>query len=186
MPEKTFINPRELLLDSYRLARQILDSGFRPNFIVGIWRGGCIPGIAVQDFFSYHGIQTDHISLRTSEYKGIGEVKETIEVHGTDYLVRNANADDKLLLVDDVYERGLSLQAVMEKLARKMRLNLPKDIRIATVYYKPECNLTQRVPDYFVHQTNSWIVFPHELEGLTEEEIRKGKGEDILRIIKDS
>lgn len=183
MADKLFIEPREFLLDSYRLARMILDTGYRPDFIVGLWRGGTPPGIAVQEFFAYHNIKTDHIAIRTSRYTGINQTESRIRVHNLDYLIKNANADDRLLLVDDVYEEGLTIQAVIGSLQQQMRLNMPRDVKVGTVYYKPERNKFTCEPDFYVHTTDAWLVFPHELEGLTEEEIRTGKGADILKIL---
>jgi hypothetical protein len=52
---------------------------------------------------------------------------------------------------------------------------MPETVRIATVYYKPSRNQTSLKPDYFVHETEEWLVFPHEICGLTEAEIRAHK-----------
>ena len=52
--------------------------------------------------------------------------------------------------------------------------------KIATLYYKPANNKTDIVPDFYLHSTNEWIVFPHELEGLTLDEIRC-KDPDIVQ-----
>ena len=38
-------------------------------------------------------------------------------------------------------------------------------------------NLTDNVPDYYLHETNKWLVFPHELDGLSIEEIEINKPE---------
>ena len=54
---------------------------------------------------------------------------------------------------------------------------MPGDIRIATPWYKPSKNKTERVPNYFIHETSQWLVFPHELTGLTLEEVCRGKPE---------
>ena len=51
------------------------------------------------------------------------------------------------------------------------------EIRIATPYYKPGNNKTSRRPDYYLHETEQWLVFPHELDGLTMEEIAANKPE---------
>ena len=67
--QKRFIAEQDLLEDSYRLAVQIFDSGFRPDFIVGVWRGGSTVGIYVQECLQYLGVETDHIAIRTS-YRG--------------------------------------------------------------------------------------------------------------------
>jgi hypothetical protein len=52
---------------------------------------------------------------------------------------------------------------------------MPADIRIATVWYKPARNQTALKPDYFIHESNEWLVFPHEIDGLTPKEIRAHK-----------
>ncbi|MDH5188986.1 MAG: hypothetical protein OEW37_08530, partial [Rhodospirillaceae bacterium] len=66
MVDKQFISAEELLRDSFLLGHLILESGFRPNYIVGVWRGGTPVGIAVQELMEYHNVSTDHISIRTS------------------------------------------------------------------------------------------------------------------------
>ena len=48
--DKLFIQAGELLKDSYQLAWQVFESGYRPNYIIGVWRGGAPIGIAVQEF----------------------------------------------------------------------------------------------------------------------------------------
>ncbi len=171
--EKIFITANELLDDSYRLAAQIIESGFKPNFIVGVWRGGTPVGIAVQEFLDHCGIQTDHISIRTSSYYGVEKRNREVRVHGLDYLIDNINNSDRLLIVDDVFDTGSSIQAIIERLSEKTRLNMPCDVRVATAYYKPSKNLTNRIPEYFVHQVEDWLVFPHELNGLSQEEVKQ-------------
>ena len=47
--EKLFIKSNQLLKDSFKLALNVYESGFRPNYIVGVWRGGAPIGIAVQE-----------------------------------------------------------------------------------------------------------------------------------------
>ena len=181
MTDKKFIDAQELLEDSLKLGVKILESGFKPNFIVGVWRGGSPVGIVVQELLDYYGVKTDHIAIRTSSYDGIGERDSNVRVHGLSYLIKNINAEDALLIVDDVYDSGLSIEAVIDNLTLKARKNTPH-IRVATVYYKPENNKTNRVPDYYVHETDRWLVFPHELDGLTIEEIYQYKPglKDIL------
>jgi len=172
---KQFISAQELLEASFELGARIHESGFRPNFIVGVWRGGTPVGIAVQEALAYLGVETDHIAIRTSYYTGIEQRGKTIRVHGLDYIVDNVDHDDALLIVDDVHDSGLSIRAVIEHLERKARRNTPGDIRVATTFYKPANNKTDRVPDYWVHESDAWLVFPHELDGLTREEILEHK-----------
>jgi hypoxanthine phosphoribosyltransferase len=178
--DKLFIEEQDLLLDGYRLGKRIVDSGFRPDFMVGIWRGGSSVGIVVQECLQYFGVETDHISIRTSyrgpaTYHRIVDNAESIRVHGLQYLFENMNADDSFLIVDDVYSTGLNVNAVIERLKQKMRRNMPRDVRIAVPWYKPANNRTGRVPDYYLHETDQWLVLPYELSGLTVDEIYRHK-----------
>ena len=182
MTDKTFITAQQLLEDSFRLAHQIFEDGFHPHFIVGIWRGGTPVGIAVQEYFEYRGVQTDHISVRTSSYYGINQQAKKIRVHGLHYLIENANADDGLLIVDDVFDSGRSVDALIKAIRKQSRLNTPSDIRVACPWYKPAKNAVEFEPNYYLHESDEWLVFPHELDGLEKSEIGAGK-QDLGNIL---
>ncbi|MCW8108767.1 phosphoribosyltransferase family protein [Alteromonas ponticola] len=175
--KKHYITSQSLLEDSFRLAAKVYDDGFRPDFIIGIWRGGAPIGIAVQEFFEFRNTPTDHIAVRTSSYYGINQQSKEIRVHGLHYLVENANAGDSLLIVDDVFDSGRSVDALIKQIKKLMRLNVPQDIRIACPWFKPANNKTDIEPDYYINSSEEWLVFPHEITGLSEEEIREGKTE---------
>jgi len=177
----SYISANDLLLDSFKLAVNIVDSGFQPDFLIGLWRGGSAVGIAVQEGLEFLGCQTDHIAIRTS-YRGQQDYSEMIDkagairVHGLRYLHERVCAEDSMLIVDDVYSTGSSVNAVIEQLSKKARQNLPQDIRIATVWYRPT-KKTIRAPDFYVHETADWLILPYELSGLSLEELRDHKPE---------
>ena len=179
--DKLFVAEEDLLLDAYRLGVKVFDSGFRPSFIVGLWRGGSSVGIAVQECLQHLGVATDHVSLRTS-YRGVEHYQRMVEggsadirVHGTQYLLESVNEEDGLLIVDDVYSTGFNVKAVIDRLAARTRRNMPHDVRVAVPWYKPARNRTGRVPDYHLHETDKWLVLPYELNGLDLDEIRTHK-----------
>jgi len=178
MTEKLFISADSLLRDSMELAMRIVRSGFRPTFLVALWRGGAPIGITVQEVLEYYGVHTDHVAIRTSTHTGIDERSDAVRVHAVDYVVSRLTFEDRLLLIDDVFDSGRSLEAVLGELGRRCRRNLPQHIRIATAYYKPSRNRTALAPDYFVRQTERWLVFPHEIQGLSREEILTHKPVD--------
>jgi hypoxanthine phosphoribosyltransferase len=180
--DKVFITAQQLLEDSFRLAHLIYEDGFHPQFIIGIWRGGTPVGIAVQEYFEFRRLETDHISVRTSSYYGINKQAKKIRVHGLHYLIENANADDRLLIVDDVFDSGRSVDALIKAIRKQSRLNTPAEIRVACPWYKPSKNSVKFEPDYYLHESAEWLVFPHELEGLESAEIAEGK-KDLVNII---
>ena len=173
MTEKRYLDAQELLEDSFRLAAQVIASGFRPSIMIAIWRGGAPVGIAVQELLAYRGIETDHIAIRTSSYTGIDGRSGEIRIHGMNYLIKKVRHDDRLLIVDDVFDTGSTIDAVVNHLEEKARLNTPRDVRVAVPYFKPSRNLTDRVPDYYLHETEDWLKYPHSLEGLTPEEVAR-------------
>ena len=178
---RRYISEADLLNDAYRLGVQIYNSGFRPSFIVGLWRGGSSVGIAVQECLQYLGVETDHISIRTS-YRGISTYQQMLDnpegeirVHGTQYLLETLNHDDQLLLVDDVLSSGLNVGVVKRRLQQRLKRNMPTDVRVAVPWYKPSRNRTGHEPDYYLHETEDWLVMPYEVSGLDVQALRMHK-----------
>ena len=184
MSEKQYLTAQQLLEDSFRLGADIIKDGFRPSIMIAIWRGGVPMGIAVQELLTWYGIETDHISIRTSSYSGIDGQSQEIRIHGMNYLIKNCTREDRLLIVDDVFDTGLTIDAVIAHLQDKARLNTPHDIRVAVPYYKPGRNRSKRVPDYYLHETERWLKYPHSLEGLSVDEVAANRAE-LYAIIKD-
>ena len=173
MVAKTYISAQDFLEDSFKLGARVLASGFKPTMMIAIWRGGVPVGVAVQEFLAYRGVLTDHIAIRTSSYEGIDGRSDEIRIHGLNYLIKNVRHDDRLLIVDDVFDTGRTIEAVIKEIREKARLNTPQDIRIVVPYFKPTRNLTDLVPDYYLHETEEWLKYPHSLEGLTPEEVKE-------------
>jgi hypoxanthine phosphoribosyltransferase len=174
--DKTVLTAQGLLEDSFRLGVRILESGFQPTLIIAIWRGGTPVGMAVQEILAYCGVDADHIAIRTSSYVGVDE-RGAVAVHGLDYIIQKVCVEDRLLIVDDVFDTGNTIAAVVDELKRRARGNTPEDIRIAVPWYKPTRNQTQLVPDYYLKETAEWLVFPHELDALSAEEMHARRPE---------
>lgn len=173
--QKTYITADELLLDAFRLAANVYNSGFRPDLLVGVWRGGTPVAIAVQEYFEYMDVDTDHAAIRCSSYTGIGEQGNRVRVEGLDYILEHTSANSRVLIIDDVFDTGRSIRTVLEELHRRAGSAPPRDIRTAMPWFKPGNNRTDLSPDYYLHTTDHWLVFPHELCGLTAEEIAGNK-----------
>ena len=178
--KKKYIREKVLIQDSFKLAIKIFNSEFKPDFLVGLWRGGSTVGIYVQECLQHLGVHTDHISIRTS-YRGEPDYQERIKkgreirVHGLQYLLENLNHDQKLLIVDDVYGSGSSVNAVIKQLSERLKKNMPSNYKVAVPWYKPSQNTSGRVPDFYVHETDEWLVLPYELVGLEPNEIANNK-----------
>ena len=167
MTEKHYINATEYLHDNWKLAAMVRKSGWRPDFLVGLWRGGAPVAVAIHEFLKVTGWSVQHIPLKCASYTGIGENKgEVVFTHG-DIVFGMFRKGDKVLVIDDVFDTGKTAAAV------KARMDaIGAEMRLACVYWKPEKNVTNQKPDYFVQDVGQdWIVFPHEIDGLAPEEV---------------
>ncbi len=174
LSEKIYLSAEQTLADAYLLGEKVLQSGFLPDLIIGVWRGGTPIAIAVHELLQWQGIEADHIPIRSQLYKGIGEREKTVEVYGLDYVAAHLEKIQRILIVDDVFDSGLSMAQILadiESLSGENRL----ECRVAVPWYKPGNNMTSSKPDYFLHTSDAWLVFPHELCGLNQAELLQKK-----------
>lgn len=130
------------------VARSIEESGFRPDVIVGVLRGGVIPARMIADALEVEDIGVIEIKL----YTGVGVRKPRPYVRQP--LILNVY-NRRVLIVDDVSDTGLTLELAIEA----VRLHMPAEIKTATLYVKP---WTKLYPDYYSKVVEGWIVFPWE------------------------
>lgn len=165
--DKTFLTADGYLKDVWRLAAAVRRSGWRPDIMIALWRGGAPVGVAVHEFFKVSGWQVRHIPLKCTSYTAIGENAGEVEFTHGDLIFGMLREGDRVLVVDDVFDTGKTMAAVKRRIDA-----IGAEMRSACVYWKPGKNLTALKPDYFVRDTgNEWLVFPHEIEGLSAEEI---------------
>ncbi len=122
-------------------------------------------------------MHTNHIAVRTASYHGIDGQADTVQIFGLNYLIKTVTHEDRLLIIDDVFDTGKTIDAIIQEIESRTRRNCPADIRVAVPYYKPTRNQTARTPDYFLHETEQWLKFPHSVEGLTQQEIDENRPE---------
>ncbi len=155
--EKLFVKPFELYRDSVKLGYRILESGYKPDGIIGILRGGAVPCLVIHELFKLNGLEIPFDMITAKSYNG----KEQAEVKLRGLSEVEA-FDKKLLLVDDLWDTGNTLNRIISVLNSMGA----KEIRTATLYYKPTKNLQIIKPDYYLRETSEWVVFPHELSDI--------------------
>ena len=155
--------------DIDKLARQLFNlvknDGYTPGIILGISRGGWIPARLLSDMFEARYLLEGHKTssiLATMQIRFYTGISET---HSKPVIAQDVGVDifqKKILLIDDLADSGESLQCALDYL----RLKNPKEVKIATLLYKPWSKVK---PDYYVEETEEWVVFPHEYyEFMTE------------------
>lgn len=176
MTPKLFITPGRLAADSLRLARQVVDSGWGPTVLLCLWRGGTPIGVILHEFLELKGIRPAHHPLKVASYAAIGEQGEPRLEHAESVLA-SLRPKDRVLIVDDIFDTGRTIALVRRRVEARAR-----HVAVATVYWKQVAGAASPGPDFFVRRTRRWIVFPHELVGLTPGEIRQ-KGAGVHRAV---
>ena len=167
--KKHYLSADQYQRDIWRLASEIRRSGWKPDFLVGLWRGGAPVAIAVHEFFRATGWDVRHLPLKCASYTAIGQNEGKVVFTLGDEIFGMFRAGDRVLFIDDVFDTGKTAQAVHDRM-----LAVGADSRIACVYWKPAKNQTALTPDFIAKDIGSdWIVFPHEIEGLTPDEVRE-------------
>jgi len=166
--DKRYLTADDYLRDIWRLAAAVRATDWKPDLLLALWRGGAPVGAAVQEFFRMTGWgDVRHLPLACSSYTGIGANAGEVVFSCADEVFASIAPGAKVLAVDDVFDTGKTAAALTEKVASR-----GAEARFACVYFKPAKNRTALRPDWFVHEADtSWIVFPHEIEGLTPDEI---------------
>jgi len=159
-----------MLLD---MALRIKRSGFRPDLIVGVSRGGWAPGRILSDLLE----NTHTANIKIEFYTGLGKTSRKPVV--TQPITEDITHKN-ILVVDDVSDTGESLLLALDHVKEKN----PANVKTATIFYKPHSKFK---PDYFAGETGDWIIFPWErLEAtklLVDEAKAKGEGLDSVRRI---
>ena len=173
MTEKRYVTADGFLSDSWRLAAQIRASGWRPDLLVALWRGGAAPGVAVHEFLKASGWDVPHAPLECSSYSGIGESGGRVEFVRESGVFSAIREGSKVLVVDDVLDTGRTAAAVKKRIE-----SAGAEMRLACVCVKPSGDPDRIAADYSVRSLDgSWIVFPHEICGLSLREIERKDGE---------
>jgi len=168
-----FIAPSwdEIHLKVLKLAKVVRESGYKPEIIVGIARGGWIVARLLSDLLDI----PDIASIRIEFYKGIAETTRSPVVTQP---VSTSVRGKCVLVADDVSDTGSSLTAAVRHLIDEGAA----EIRVATIHVKP---WTTFVPDYYVAKTDAWIIYPWEpyetIKSLTQKWMEEGLSLEEIR-----
>jgi uncharacterized protein len=128
-------------------SNKIKDSGFKPDVIIALARGGLVPARLFCDFLvmkKCYSIKVDHWGI-TAAKDGKAKLSQSLDVDITDL---------KVLVVDDITDTGESLKISVEYLKS---LN-PSAIKTATLMH---LNNSKFTPDFYGSMENwAWIIFP--------------------------
>ena len=157
---------------SEKLADQIAETGFRPDIIVAVSRGGFDPARILSDELNIRSLA----SLQVIYYAGIRERNDKPQVK---YPLNADISGLNVLVVDDVADSGNSLKVVKEYVDSLG----PREVKMATLHHKPWSTFE---PDFYAESVDKWIIYPWEpresIEDIREKLLSEGVPEDELAV----
>jgi hypoxanthine phosphoribosyltransferase len=164
--------------EAYRLAgnlaQKIIGSGFKPDIVIGIARGGLVPGCLVGDFL----LKNEFVTIRTEHWgvasnTGKARIKHSLPVEVDIF-------GKRVLVVDDVADTGDSFSVIMDYLEEKN----PLEIRTAVLQYKTSSIF---IPYYWGEKLDewNWIIYPwayyEDMAGFVKELLAQPSTEEEIR-----
>jgi hypoxanthine phosphoribosyltransferase len=184
--EKHFLPYDVVRNNALKLACRIYRDGFVPDVIYVSLRGGAYLGNVISEYFKIlrrrqEGRPVYYAAVVARSYTGVGEADD-IKVEGWTYNPEYLRIGDKVLLVDDIFDTGRTINHLTRIILEK---GIPrKDIKVAVHDYKYFIDKPSQLPiqpDYWCRKfelsgsdEDMWIHYmSHELVGLSEEELEK-------------
>jgi len=181
---KDFLSYDQVRNNSLKLAFRIHNEGFVPDVIYVLLRGGAYIGNVVSEYFKTVRTNTRPVFYAAVVARSYTDIRkrERVMVDGWTYNPAHLRTGDKVLLVDDIFDSGRTINHLAEIIIDK---GIPReDLKIAVHDYKVIAYQEEQLPihpDYYCrkHVVESpdddiWIHYlSHELVGLTKEEKEK-------------
>jgi hypoxanthine phosphoribosyltransferase len=188
--------------NALKLAKKICSDGFMPDIIYVSLRGGAYVGNIISEYFKI--VQTRerpvyYAAVVARSYTGVRESQE-VRVEGWTYSPEHLRSGDKVLLVDDIFDSGKTINHLAGIIMEK---GIPrKDLKVAVHDYKYFHDKAVKFPvqpDYWcrmhelsVNDEDLWIHYSsHELIGLSQDELEEYYYKDdeelseVLKILND-
>ena len=144
--EKLIYTWEEQISDTNKICDQIKKDEFIPDVIVGISRGGLIPGVMISHKLN---VPFKPVHASTRDFP-----------HWENYLPKPN--DSKVLIVDDICDSGETFEKLSNYI--KENINHQCDVRFSALWWNNECDFK---PHYYTRDLakdteNVWVFFPHE------------------------
>jgi hypoxanthine phosphoribosyltransferase len=133
------------------LAVQVAESGYQPDILLGIARGGLIPAGSLAYALDCKNLFTISVEF----YTGVDQ-RLDVPVVLPPFLDASDLDDARVLIVDDVADTGKTLELVHNFCAGHVA-----DARTAVLYQKPRSIIQS---NYAWRHTDQWINFPWSSE----------------------
>ncbi|TVQ38399.1 MAG: phosphoribosyltransferase [Spirochaetaceae bacterium] len=186
---KEYLSYDSVRNNALKLAHRIHHDGFIPDVIYVSLRGGAYLGNVISEYFKMVRKQQRPVFYAAVVARSYSDIhqRENVMVDGWTYSPEYLRSGDKVLLIDDIFDSGRTVNHLVQVILEK---GIPrKDIKVAVHDYKIRTFHEENLPihpDYYCRKhviedpgNDRWIHYmSHELVGLTDDEIGQHYGQD--------
>jgi hypoxanthine phosphoribosyltransferase len=142
----------EVERDCFCIYGDMVEIGYKPDYIIGLMKGGVVPARIFADYF---GVRFDFYTWNVSLYNGINTKENELKIGEFNVDLR----DKKVLIIDDIWDSGVTMNGVLDYLETDDDSNM--QIKTATLFLREG---SRERPDHYceIAPSNDWIVFPWE------------------------
>lgn len=152
-PRKQYVTYEHHDIMCQKLHQAMSNNGVKPDLIVGLPRGGLVAAalLAGERMFNMRKITTISVASYNDDMQQ-GKLELLLPFHPEDF-----EAYQNILIVDDLVDSGKTIAFISNLLKTNLK---QAQVTTAALFYKPKN--AEFKPDYYVEDTDKWIVFPWE------------------------
>ena len=159
MTNKRYISEQEMKTGVLDIISQMYSDDWRPDYIVGVTRGGLIPAVMMSH---YTGIKMHTLDVRLRDGDGVGPESNC-------WMSEEAGAGKRILILDDINDTGETFKWIVKDWEES---NPPADwldiwgntVRFATIIDNVPSKFDVDYTSIEINKAEdpAWIVFPFE------------------------
>jgi len=155
-PDKSYFSNLQMRNALIQIEDQMVHSNWMPDVIMGINRGGCVPGVYLS-----HRLQKEHVVLdiRLRDHKATPDLNSLLVHHAE---------KKKILVIDDINDTGATFKYIIENFGKPATLGepalLPPNVKFAALINNKPSEVKVDYHGYEIDKSKNpaWIVFPWE------------------------
>lgn len=155
-PKIKRLNYKQIHTAVLELYIRLSESKYIPDIIMPIARGGLVPAGILSQYYP----DAKFYLIQTKSYKDVDKQEESVRIYIPKSISKDIEKNQKILIVDDIYDTGKTLEEVKNVLMEK---GIKNNVATCTLFLREE---SEGSPDFFAETIKQgvWLNFPWELK----------------------
>jgi len=189
---KIFVKAEDIRNDSFKLTRQLLETGFIPTIIYASMRGGSNVANPMSEYFKYLGLKVRYGTVIVSSYNDVWTHNKVVNIKGWTPSLSTIKPNEKIVIAEDMFDTGNTISAILNEILSKTKVKrdqiriVVRDYKVYIYNQEPKIKPDFYAAEYIINSPPKkvWTHYDsHELVGLNKKEIIKHYGLNVAKSI---